>query len=257
MIGEAVHGELVSWPLRMAVVRGALEQSDKDRVVVMSENAHFYVDSNSEPNALRNSVFPTIMPFCNSKEHLKIMRDFWKLKRKYKDRIAFVGIDVQALDLDFAKPIPEVLRHESTWRQCSADTAARGRVRNRLNAAVIADVISNQSASSKFFYFAHNEHVSKYGCTNSRNDPTYSTEGAILSGEYGFSTLSVGTFAKTIMHMWSGEIERKTRSTLLMNRKTDFDLLYVRAESESENETMHPLDRQTENSQLFRATVNT
>ena len=245
MIGEAAHGELVSWPLRLAVVRRWI--TDGHRVLIMCETLDAYVKPMNTargcPIVYDDGFFhPSLMPFAVfSREHMNIMHEFWMMRSSCR----FVGIDVQALDFPkirgTSREIRDIhARHKAAWDRAKDNTTFRGTERNRINAATIRSLCDND-ATTKKVYFAHNEHVSK-DCSESRRNPAYFTEGAIFSRSNGVSVLSVATWARNMCHTWgTPDVSCEKSEHMSDNRKTDFDVVFVRSTDEDAKETFTPL----------------
>lgn len=229
-IGEMAHGELISWPLRYKSVKHYSDK--KEKVVVLLENANFYVHCKKFKS--QGVFYPFLIDLANmTHEHYKWTRMFFDLKH-----VEFIGIDIQALDMDVnpADYTVFVSKYKSEWDKAK-NTELRGCTRNFLNAKIMHDIVSDPKYSAhKKFYFAHNEHIAK-SCTNSRNDINYKTDVACMK-EFGMKTLSIGTYAKSCMNMWQGHMETTKSTRLNMNRKSDFDVLYTRDEREDRMEHM-------------------
>lgn len=209
-----------------------MDQLDRSDLVLVGEATHGELVS----KVIQRQVFPSLMPFaCYSHEHLAIMRSFWKCRVHCR----FVGVDIQALDFpDFGpmssemKALSEPFRKE--WDNVK-NTLERGTARNRINADIISQLV-RKHPNCKHVYFAQNEHVSKNGSSNTRSDPTYLSEGFLLSQKH--SVLSLGTWAHAMWHTWQRYKQRSVSMRMIGNRRSDFDYVYVRSKEDDSNETL-------------------
>lgn len=91
-------------------------------------------------------------------------------------------------------------------------TAGDGKLRNRLNAEIVADV-ARRHPRHTILYLAHNEHVA-LSCEAHRRDPAYVTDGAILRARFGARYVAVATFSPSMWCFWGGPLRRIKEGTL-------------------------------------------
>lgn len=201
-IGEHAHGELLSWGPRLEAVRAV----GRDKVVVLLDNLDYYVSGfRRRPVRFETNPDGSFMPHMaafgdRTAEHLEVCRAFAGL------HVPCYGIDVQALNFPHMMQQRGLVgralaEHRAAWEGATAAERKAGGLRNRLNAETIL-WFARRFPRRTVLYFAQNEHVA-LACDNSRRDPGYVTEGAVLRSALGAGGyLSVATFAPTLWCMW-------------------------------------------------------
>lgn len=204
-VGEDIHGERLSWDVRLRLVRDAVRAGYA--VTILCENLDFYVAGLSkktiqfvdEPD---DGFYPNMIPWSNDREtHLAPTKAL-----AYLAEGRVYGIDVQALDFEHLRGrriVRSVLeRVRARWQ--AASESERGKIRNKLNAEILLHFMDQARASAKqrktkakVFYFAHNAHVAmnSHEC---RSSPIgYLTDGHWIAegcARRGIQYLSVGTY---------------------------------------------------------------
>jgi hypothetical protein len=239
-LGEHAHGELLSWKRRLALVKSWVREGAK--VLVLCENLDYYVQGLRDEgarlrfefedvrvNGVEHTVFtPNLMAYADrTHEHLEMTRAFASLGG---GGVTFYGVDVQLLDHPHLVSRTRtsalkdaVMLHRPAWERCS-HTDRRGAERNRLNAETILRM-ARMHPLHKVIYFAHNEHVA-FGCAQTRRDPTYVTEGAILKRRLGPLYTAVATFAPVTWSVLWRAPERSGRPGPLQTRIRDRHMEY-------------------------------
>lgn len=208
-VGEHMHGDKLSWDVRLRLVRDAVRAGHA--VTILCENLDAYVAGLSEvPIKFRDEpdgFYPNMMAWAQDRRtHLAATR---ALAQMAEGRV--YGIDVQALcfedtpQLRGRKLVRDALKRVRQVWLANKESMNRGAIRNVLNAETVLrlwDVLSSNGQGggdkpAKFFYFAHNEHVA-LSCHETRRNPSYVPDGALLAqgcARRGIKYLSVGTYA--------------------------------------------------------------
>jgi hypothetical protein len=186
-VGEMAHGELMSWPIRIRLLRAALAHGP---VVVFMEHLHPYLAAMNVPGKFEiedGKFYPFLMSDANmSTEHLAIHKRLRKLSGG--GRVVFIGIDVQVSAfpvlwdaLPGGDPATDAMVRAVIKKHSGGFKIGDGTVRNIRNAAIILDLMHELRAkASKFFYWAHNGHVG-YGEPATRKPGTkFMLEGELL-----------------------------------------------------------------------------
>jgi hypothetical protein len=232
-VGEAAHGELLSWGTRLDLLKSALSRTSEN-VVVFVENLHPFVSAmNVRGNFLRHderTFYPFLCADANcSRQHLRIHEEL----RALNSAVRFVGVDVQVTSF------PDLWRQTQTG-DAALDSAVRraverrgsgfvpgwGADRNRRNARIILDLMSAIRATT-YFYWAHNAHVC-LSCQESRATAGYETEGSLLRAALGARYRSVLTYAPRLWCAWGTGgarqyvlLERSERARRMFGGKLD------------------------------------
>lgn len=220
-VGEDAHGELVSWPVRIKLLRAAIKRmSEPSRgpVFVFVEQLHpFLAAMNARAPRFRlhegTHFYPYLLHRANmSVEHLTVHR---KLRRMAATgRVRFVGVDVQAAEFPWLwEQLPGgdagldalvravVARHAPRFLRARN----RGSVRNRCNARIIRDLMGALQPVDPSFYWAHNGHVAKASRETREAHPAYELEGALLGRwKPAVSYRAVLTYSPRLWHVWAG-----------------------------------------------------
>lgn len=218
-VGEAAHGELVSWPTRVRLLRAALRQSPDEPIVVFLEQLHPFVAAMNVPGEFfvdpdGGDSHPFLIADANwSAEHLLIHENLRRLSGA--GRVIFVGIDVQVglfphlwKALPGGEPRVDELTKRTVEKHARGFKRGNGADRNRRNTAVILSIMRELRAGAPSFYWAHNEHVA-VASQNTRASREYRVEGDLLrralpAGAY----VSVLTYSPRMWNVWGAEKPR-------------------------------------------------
>lgn len=236
-VGEHMHGDLISWKWRLALLREIIDAGYD--VKVLCEQVDMFTTNVAHPpnppirleevdgdprrfTFMQDDYFypHMINGSDRTREHFEITRAF---SRFPSERCKFYGIDVQQLNFRSPNPIydragrevKDALRDSGAEREWNAATPSdrqKGNLRNFLNAKMIMHFSTSTTKNekkkkkkkikNKILYFAHNEHVAT-DCANSREKKNYRTDGSWIremTGHSSSSYLSLATFSE---HTWS------------------------------------------------------
>lgn len=216
-VGEAAHGELVSWPVRLALLRAATTPAARRPVYVFVECLHPLVAAMNVPGPFAEDggrFYPCLIPYANmSAQHLALHRRLRAMAAR--GEVRFVGIDVQVATAHLApfwermpggEPALDALVRRVVQKHGRGFTLGDGADRNRRNARIIAELMRTltpaAAAAGPCFYWAHNAHVARGG-QETRADASYRLEGWYLARALGAGRyLSVLTYAPVLWAMW-------------------------------------------------------
>ncbi len=221
-VGEAAHGELMSWATRIRLLNAALRRHAQP-VVVFTEQAHPLVAAMNAPGGFElhpPEFVPHLLPFAQlSAEHLAIHRRLRRLSAA--GRVVFVGVDVAAgcfPELWRAGLLPGGDARTDAIVRAAIDRHSRGfkrgdgTARNQRNAAVILDLMRELPRAPMYFYWAHNGHVA-YDHLKPERDRHYQLEGELLR-----RALPPGAYRAVLTYspgpVWSfwGDVKKQRRA---------------------------------------------